>query len=76
MIMLMTGMPSSEAISLSWLVACSFLPSMVCSKNQYWKATSTQVVAMISRYWLSRKTGPSWKPCVSNQPDSTCGWGP
>ena len=34
MIMVETEMPSSEAISLSCDVACSFLPSMVCSKNQ------------------------------------------
>ncbi|CKZ22262.1 Uncharacterised protein [Mycobacterium tuberculosis] len=34
MIMLDTEMPSSDAISLSCEVACSFLPSIVCSKNQ------------------------------------------
>ena len=27
-------------------------------------------------YWLSRYTGPSWMPDVSNQPCSTCGCGP
>jgi hypothetical protein len=35
MIISITGMPSRLAISLSWEVACIFLPSSVCSKNTY-----------------------------------------
>ena len=76
MIMRATGMPRSDAISLSCEVACSFLPSSVCSKNQYWTATKTAVTAMIRRYWLSRKTLPSCNPGVSNQPGRTWGSGP
>ena len=54
MIIAATGMPSSAAISLSWLVACNFLPSSVRSNNQYWNATRPSVTAMMRRYWLSR----------------------
>ena len=54
MIMPATGMPSSVAISLSWLVAWSFLPIKVRSNSQYWNATSASVTAMMIRYWLSR----------------------
>ena len=54
MIIADTGMPSRDAISLSCEVACSFLPSMVRSKNQKLKATKISVTTMMSRYWLSR----------------------
>ncbi len=76
MIIPATGMPSSAAISLSCEVAWSFLPTRVCSKNQYWNATSAAVTAMMSRYWLSRNTGPSRKPWFSKTGGSTCGCGP
>ena len=55
MIIPATGMPSSVAISLSWLVAWSFFPIKVRSnESQYWNATSASVTPMIIRYWLSR----------------------
>ncbi len=57
-----TGIPSSRAISLSCDVACSFLPTSVCSKRKYWKATITMVTARMTRYWLSRNTDPIWTP--------------
>ena len=71
-----TGMPSRLAISLSWLVACSFLPSSVFSNTRYCSSTSAAVMTRMAQYWLSMNTPPSSKPGSSNRPGSTCGLGP
>ena len=71
-----TGMPSRLAISLSWLVACSFLPSNVRSNTRYCSSTSSAVITMMARYWLSMNTSPISIPGESNSGGSTCGLAP
>ena len=71
-----TGMPSRLAISLSWLVACSFLPSSVFSKIANCSSTSAVAATMMARYWLSMNTPPTSMPSVSNSFGSTAGLGP
>ena len=55
-IILATRMPRSRAISLSWAVACIFLPSDVFSKKKYWNTRSATVATMITMYCGSTKT--------------------
>ncbi len=71
-----TGMPSRLAISLSWLVACSFLPSSVFSKIRYCSSTSSVAMTMMDRYWLSMNTSPTWMPGSSNSPSICTELGP
>ena len=54
MIIPATGMPSMLAISLSWEVACIFLPSSVRSNSRYWKTTITRAVTRTANYWGSK----------------------
>jgi hypothetical protein len=76
MIIVMTGMPSRLAISLSWEVACIFLPSSVRSKNTYCSVTIATVTTRMTMYWVSRNTSPMEKPGTSNMLSSVCGRGP
>ena len=72
-----TGMPSRLAISLSWDVACIFLPINVRSKNTYCSATIATATTRMTMYWVSKNTSPMEKPGTSgNTPSSVCGRGP
>ena len=69
-------MPSSDAISLSWLVACSFLPSSVFSKIRYCSSTIAVAATMMAMYCESMNTPPTSNPSLSNRLGNTSGLGP